>query len=78
MDNNKERAINNAIASIEMEGFVITDEQRELVKKVVNKEIPYEEALETIKNKYKQQKWLFLKAKGVDFDSFSYLEDLAP
>lgn len=56
MDNNKERAINNAIASIEMEGFVITDEQRELVKKVVNKEIPYEEALETIKNKYKQQK----------------------
>lgn len=55
MDNNKERAINNAIASIEMEGFVITDEQRELVKRVVNKEISYEEALESIKNKYKQE-----------------------
>lgn len=70
MDNNKERAINNAIASIEMEGFVITDEQRELVKRVVNKEISYEEALKSIKNKYKQENQVYLKAKGVDFDSF--------
>ena len=40
-----ERAVDNAIVSTEMEGFVITEKHRELIIKLMNKEITLEEAL---------------------------------
>ncbi|MGN0586013.1 MAG: antitoxin VbhA family protein [Oscillospiraceae bacterium] len=43
-----ERAVNNAIVSNEMEGFTFTEEQRVLLKKVVNKELTLKEALEIL------------------------------
>ena len=45
-----ERALNNAIASTEMEGFEITDNDRELLLKLLKKELGLDEVLE-IKNK---------------------------
>lgn len=48
-----ERALNNAIISTEMEGFVITDEHRELLTKLVNKEITLEDAIKMLNAKYK-------------------------
>ena len=45
-----ERALNNAIASTEMEGFEITDNDRELLLKLLKKELELDEVLE-IKNK---------------------------
>ena len=48
-----ERALNNAIISTQMEGFVVTDEQKELLVKLINKEITLDEALKTINAKYK-------------------------
>ena len=47
-----ERAMNNAIVSTEMEGFVVTDEQRELMKKVLKKEITLKEAIAELNKKY--------------------------
>ena len=35
-----ERAVDNAIASTEMEGFTITEKHRELIMKLMKKEIP--------------------------------------
>lgn len=43
-----ERAVDNAIASNEMEGFTFTEEQRDLLIKVVSKEITLKEALEIL------------------------------
>ena len=40
-----ERAMENAIVSTEMEGFVVTREQRELMVRVLKKEITLEEAI---------------------------------
>ncbi len=48
-----ERALNNAIISTQMEGFVVTDEQKELLVKLINKEITLDEALKKINAKYK-------------------------
>lgn len=47
-----ERAMNNAIVSTEMEGFVVTEEQRELMKKVLKKEITLKEAIAELNKKY--------------------------
>lgn len=48
-----ERAMNNAIVSTEMEGFIVTKEQRELMAKVLKKEITLEEAIAILNKKYK-------------------------
>lgn len=48
-----ERAMENAIVSTEMEGFVVTREQRELMVRVLKKEITLEEAISMLNKKYK-------------------------
>ncbi len=48
----KERALNNAIVSTEMEGFTITDEHKKLFLKLLNNEITFEEALKQLNSKY--------------------------
>lgn len=48
-----ERAMENAIVSTEMEGFVVTREQRELMVMVLKKEITLEEAIAMLNKKYK-------------------------
>lgn len=45
-----ERALNNAIASTEMEGFEISEKDRELLLKLLKKELGLDEVIE-IKNK---------------------------
>ena len=49
-DMTMERAIANAIASIEMEGFVVTDKHKELITKLMNKEMTLEDALKELNN----------------------------
>ena len=49
-----ERALNNAIVSTEMEGFEITDKDRELLLKLLKKDLGLAEVLE-IKNKEEKQ-----------------------
>ena len=53
-----ERAMENAIVSTEMEGFVVTREQRELMVRVLKKEITLEEAISMLSKKYK---WIGLR-----------------
>lgn len=53
-----ERAMENAIVSTEMEGFVVTREQRELMVRVLKKEITLEEAIAMLNKKYK---WIGLR-----------------
>lgn len=48
-----ERAMENAIVSTEMEGFVVTRKQRELMVRVLKKEITLEEAIAMLNKKYK-------------------------
>ena len=48
-----ERAMENAIVSTEMEGFVVTREQRDLMVRVLKKEITLEEAISLLSKKYK-------------------------
>ena len=48
-----ERAMENAIVSTEIEGFVVTREQRELMVRVLKKEITLEEAIAMLSKKYK-------------------------
>lgn len=48
-----ERAIENVIVSTEMEGFVVTREQRELMVRGLKKEITLEEAIAMLNKKYK-------------------------
>lgn len=53
-----ERAMENVIVSTEMEGFVVTREQRELMVRVLKKEITLEEAIAMLNKKYK---WIVLR-----------------
>ena len=46
-----ERAVDNAIVSTEMEGFVITEKHKELIMKLMNKEITLSDALKELNNK---------------------------
>lgn len=50
-----ERALNNAIVSTEMEGFEISEKDRELLLKLLKKELGLDEVLE-IKNKEFKEK----------------------
>lgn len=50
-----ERALNNAIVSTEMEGFEISEKDRELLLKLLKKELGFDEVLE-IKNKEFKEK----------------------
>lgn len=47
-----ERAVDNAIVSTQMEGFVITEEMKEVIIKLMSKEITLDEALKRINNGY--------------------------
>lgn len=49
MKNTTSKIINNAAASIEMEGFVVTNEYKVLCEKLLNKEITMAEYIEQIK-----------------------------
>ena len=44
-----ERAINNAAASLETEGFVVLPEYKKLCEKLLNKEITMAEYIATVK-----------------------------
>lgn len=46
-----ERAVDNAIVSTEMEGFAITEKHKELIMKLMKKEITLEEALKELNKK---------------------------
>ncbi len=46
-----ERAVDNAIASTRMEGFAITEKNKELIMKLMKKEITFEEALKELNKK---------------------------
>ena len=46
-----DRAVDNAIASVEMEGFTITGAERDLIYKLVRKEITLEDALKQLNEK---------------------------
>lgn len=50
-----ERAVDNAIASAQMEGFTFTEEQRDLLIKVVSKEITFDDALAELNAKYTEK-----------------------
>lgn len=56
MDISTQEAINNALASLQMEGFEITDDTRELLRRYVEKEATVNELIEEIKNKYGKEK----------------------
>lgn len=43
-----ERALNNAIISTQMEGLVVTEDLKELIIKLMNKEITLDEALKQL------------------------------
>ena len=43
-----EEAMKKAIASTEIEGFVITDEQKDLMERVLKREISLKEAVEML------------------------------
>ena len=43
-----ERAVDNAIASTEMEGFTITEKHRELIMKLMKKEITLDKAIKEL------------------------------
>lgn len=43
-----DRAINNAAASIEMEGFIVTAQYRELCNRLLNKEITMAEYIKAV------------------------------
>ena len=47
-----ERAVNNAIVSTQMEGFVITEEIKKLIDKLMNEEITLDEALKQLNDSY--------------------------
>lgn len=46
-----ERAVDNAIASTEMEGFTITEKHRELIMKLMKKEITLDKAIKELNKK---------------------------
>ncbi len=45
-----ERAMNNAMASLEMEGFVVLPEYKKLCEKLLNKEITMAEYISAVKS----------------------------
>ena len=47
-----ERAVNNAIVSTQMEGFVIIEEIKKLIVKLMNEEITLDEALKQLNDSY--------------------------
>ena len=47
-----DRAIENAVASTNMEGFHLGEEQKELIKKITLGEITLEEVINQIRQKY--------------------------
>lgn len=49
MNTLNKRAINNAAASIEMEGFEVLPEYKKLCEKLLNKEITMEEYIAAVK-----------------------------
>lgn len=56
MDTITQKAINNAVASLQMEGFEITDDTKELLRRYVEKEATADELVEEIKSKYGKEK----------------------
>ena len=46
-----DRAVDNAIASVEMEGFTITGDERDLIYELVRKEITLADALKQLNEK---------------------------
>ena len=46
-----ERAVDNAIASTEIEGFTITEKHRELIMKLMKKEITLDKAIKELNKK---------------------------
>lgn len=50
-----ECAVDNAIASNEMEGFTFTEEQRALIIKLVKNEITFDDALAELNAKYTEK-----------------------
>ncbi|HBI52320.1 MAG TPA: hypothetical protein DDX72_06015 [Ruminococcaceae bacterium] len=46
-----DRAVSNAIASVEMEGFAVTNAERDLIYKLVRKEITLKDALRQLDEK---------------------------
>ena len=46
-----DRAVNNAIASVEMEGFAVTSTERDLICKLIRKEITLKDALRQLDEK---------------------------
>ena len=49
-----DRAVSNAIASVEMEGFAVTNAERDLIYKLMRKEITLKEALRQLDEKREQ------------------------
>ena len=49
MSPKNERAMNNAAASLAMEGFVVLPEYRELCEKLLDKEITMQEYIDAVK-----------------------------
>ncbi|MBO5357629.1 MAG: antitoxin VbhA family protein [Clostridia bacterium] len=45
------KSMNNAEASINMEGFYVSEESKELCRRLLNKEISFDEYLSNIKSK---------------------------
>lgn len=56
MDISTQKTINNVVASLQMEGFEITDDTSELLFRYVEKEATADELIEEIKNKYGKEK----------------------
>ncbi len=50
-----QKHIDNAVASMEMEGFHVSEESKELCKKMLMGEITYEEYMEIIVEKIKKE-----------------------
>ena len=50
-----EQSIRNVIASLEMEGFEITDDTRELLRRVADGEATAEELIKEVVNAYKKR-----------------------
>ena len=53
--NSIEKSINNAAASVSMEGFLVTAEHKEMCKQRLLGNTTLEQCLKTIKNKYSEQ-----------------------
>lgn len=65
MTNKTKKALNNALASARMEGFDFTDEQIDMLTKLIERvgksEITWSEAIEYLTERYKVSKWTLTK-----------------